>query len=104
MPIATFSRLLIAILTVVKASGGKSTLEAKQHTSLGLFKDVELVEDRDKINWSQFYQSVIDRLTKQIPESDLVKMLKLLHKHFRPQDCNALILYGENQTQAEYKR
>lgn len=54
----------IDILKAMKASGGKSTQKAEQRTSLGLFKDVQLVEGTGKINRNQLYQSVIDNLTR----------------------------------------
>ncbi len=90
----------IDILKAMKASGGKSTPKAEQRTSLGLFKDVQLVEGTGKINRNQLYQSVIDNLTRRMPESDLLQMLKPLDKRFWPQDRNALILYGENEVRA----
>lgn len=49
----------VDILTAMKASRGKSTLKAREHVSLGLFKDVELLEDKGMINQGQFYQFVI---------------------------------------------
>ena len=70
------------VLTAMKESGGKSTLKAEQRTSLDPFKNVQLVEGRGKI--SQFYQSVIDGIKRQMPESDLVYMLKPLDNHFWP--------------------
>ncbi|KAL2095659.1 hypothetical protein ACEWY4_007807 [Coilia grayii] len=85
------------VLAAMKESGGKSTLKAEQRASIGLFKDVELSEGREKINRRQFYQSVIDGLKMRMPESDLVQMLKPLDKHFWPKDRNALILYGEHE-------
>ena len=67
------------VLTAMKENGSKSTTKAEQRTSLGLFKDVQLVECRGEINRHQFYQSVIDGLKRRMPESD----------HFWPQDRNA---------------
>ena len=85
------------VLTAMKEIGGKSTLKAEQRASVGLFKDVEVSEGREKINRRQFYQSVIDGLRMRMPESDLVQMLKPLEKHFWPKDRNELILYGEHE-------
>ena len=68
--------LTIDILKAMKASGGKSTQKAQQHTSLELFKDVQLVEGTGKKKRNQLYQSVIDNLTRRMPESDLLQMLK----------------------------
>lgn len=75
---------MVDALAAKKAGGGKSTLKAEQHTSLGLFKEAELVKGRVKINQSQFHQSTIDNLTKRMPESGIPNMLKPLDKPFWP--------------------
>lgn len=92
------------VLTGMKESGGKSTLKAEQCTSWGLFKDVQVVEGKGKINCHQFYQSVIDGLKRWMLESDFIQMLKPLEKHFWPQDRNALILYEENEIRTLAKK
>ncbi|KAK5892621.1 hypothetical protein CesoFtcFv8_012982 [Champsocephalus esox] len=84
----------------MKECGGKSAQKAEERITQGLFKGLELVESSGQIKRGQFYQSVIDNLTKRMPESDLVHMLKPLNKRFWPQDRNALVLYGEKEIRA----
>ena len=64
----------------MKNGGGKSTKNSQSH--LVFLKGIELNEGKAKINRSWFYHSVIESLTKRLPESDLVLMLKALDKHF----------------------
>ncbi|MBN3320745.1 K1586 ligase, partial [Atractosteus spatula] len=54
------------ILTARKDTGGQSAVKAKQRSSLDMFKDVDISEGTGKINRLQFYQSVINSLTKRL--------------------------------------
>ncbi|XP_056091376.1 E3 SUMO-protein ligase KIAA1586-like [Rhinichthys klamathensis goyatoka] len=86
----------INVLAAMKTTGGgKSTKKAEKSVSSGLFKGVELNEGRAKINRSRFHESVIASLTKRLPESNLVLMLKALDKRFWPGEQEDLILHGE---------
>ncbi|KAJ4918589.1 hypothetical protein JOQ06_022114 [Pogonophryne albipinna] len=91
----------INVLTAMKTTGGRSTKKAEQGVSSGFFKDVELTEGRGKINKPRFYESVVATLTKRLPESSLVQMLKALDKRFWPGEQEDLTLFGEQEALLE---
>lgn len=57
-------------------------LQKRLNSADGLFKGVVLIETAERINRLQFYQAVIDNLTKRLPDSELVNLLKPLNTHF----------------------
>ena len=64
-----------------KDQGGKTELKANESISSGDFRGVDPTETIPKIKKSQVYQSIIDNLTRRLPDSELVTILKPLDQH-----------------------
>ncbi|KAF3859148.1 hypothetical protein F7725_021547 [Dissostichus mawsoni] len=87
----------IEVLSAMKDNGGKTELKVTAGITSGQFKGVDMRETQPKIKKSQFYQSIIDNLTRRLPDSELVTMLKPMDQHFWPKDRRELVLFGESE-------
>ncbi|KAI9541134.1 hypothetical protein NQZ68_033594 [Dissostichus eleginoides] len=87
----------IEVLSVTKDNDGKTELKVKAGITSGQFKGVDIRETQPKVKKSQFYQSIIDNLTRRLPDSELVTMLKPMDQHFWPKERTELVLFGESE-------
>lgn len=87
----------IEVLDAMKDQGGETEMKVKDDITSGQFKGVDLTEMQPKIRKSQFYQSIIDNLTRRLPDSELVTMLKPIDQHFWPKERTELVLFGERE-------
>lgn len=86
----------IEVLSATKDNDGKTELKVKAGITSGQFKGV-IRETQPKVKKSQFYQSIIDNLTRRLPDSELVTMLKPMDQHFWPKERTELVLFGERE-------
>ncbi|XP_077089675.1 E3 SUMO-protein ligase KIAA1586-like [Siphateles boraxobius] len=92
-----FIHQTIEVLSAMKDRGGKTEIKVKTAITRGQLKGVVLTEAQPKIKKSQFYQAIVDNLTKRLPESDLVTMLKPMDQHFWPKERAELVFFGEHE-------
>ncbi|KAK1896134.1 Ribose-phosphate pyrophosphokinase [Dissostichus eleginoides] len=85
----------IEVLSATNNKDGKTELKVKAGITSGQFKGVDIRETQPKVKKSQFYQSIIDNLTRRLPDSELVTMLKPMDQHFWPKERTELVLFGK---------
>ncbi|KAK5890326.1 hypothetical protein CesoFtcFv8_013854 [Champsocephalus esox] len=85
------------VLSATKDNDGKPELKVKAGITSGQFKGVDIKEINPKVKKSQFYQSIIDNLTRCLPDSELVTMLKPMDQHVWPKERTELVLFGESE-------
>ena len=87
----------IEVLSAMKDNGGKTETKVNGGIASGKYKDVNVRQTQPKINKTQFYQSIIDNLTRRLPDSDLVTILKPMDQHYWPEEREQLVLFGERE-------
>jgi hypothetical protein len=81
------SRQTIEVLSAMKEQGGKTELKVQASITSCQLKGVMLTKTQPKINKPQFYQAIVDNLTKRLRDSDLVIMLKPMEETYRRVGC-----------------
>jgi hypothetical protein len=71
----------------MKERGGKTELKVQASITSCQLKGVMLTKTQPKINKPQFYQAIVDNLTKRLRDSDLVIMLKPMEETYRRVGC-----------------
>ncbi|KAJ4926412.1 hypothetical protein JOQ06_008586 [Pogonophryne albipinna] len=87
----------IEVLSATKDNDGITELKVKAGITSGQFKGVDIRETQPKVKKSQFDQSIIDNLSRRLPDSELVTMLKPMDQHFWPKERTELVLFGERE-------
>lgn len=92
-----FIHQTVEVLSAMKDWGRKTEIKVKTAITRGQLKGVVLTEAQPKIKKKQFNQAIVDNLTKRLPDSDLVTMLKTMDQHFWPKARTELVLFGERE-------